>query len=183
MLGKLIFVLHVVVSAIALGTVAVSDLLHLKGLKNHKLEKKISLIYPYLSKIIFFALGAIILTGGILLYNDISILNSRFFQLKMLMVIIVLVNGLFLNYRLSPKLEKNVKKNHPKKSTKKLIFESSLFGSISLVTWFGIFVLAFTKDFGYSIFNFIFAYLIILIIAFFTSYFYQLNSHPYKKYK
>ncbi len=175
MLEKVILVFHVVASAIALGTVAVSDFLHLKGLKNHKIEKGFLSINPYLSQLIFITLGIIVVSGGILLYNKPSLLNSSLFQLKMAMVLIVIINGLFLNYRISPKL--NTKKNHPIDKTKKLIFESSLFGSISLVTWLGIFILAFTKNFGYSILEFIFTYLIILIGVFLIGYFYQMNSH------
>ena len=177
MIEKAVLILHIVASAIALGSVAVSDFLHLKGLRNHKIEKKILPIYPYISKLIFIALGIIIVTGGILLYNKSSLLNSSFFQLKMAMVLIVIVNGIFLNYRISPRLEKNVKKNHPKKTTTKLILESSLFGSISIVSWLGVFILALTKDFGYSVVDFIITYLVVLTVVFLASYLYQMNSH------
>jgi len=180
MLEKTIFVLHFVASAIALGSVAASDFLHFKGLKNHKIEKKILSIYPYFSQFIFICLGFIILTGGIMLYNKPSLLNNSFFQLKMILVFIIIINGIFLNYRISPQLEKNIKKNHPPKTTKKLILESSLFGSISIISWLGVFILAFTKDFGYSVFNFISVYWVSIMVAFLISYFYQMNSHLVK---
>jgi len=174
-LETIVLTLHVLTAAVAVGAVAVTDFLHLKGLKNHRLEVRLLGVYPYLTQIITLALVGLIVTGGGMLYFRPYLFASAFFQLKMILFLTVTMNGLVLAKRISPLLEHVVKHNH---ATKRYLLESSLFGSLSVVTWMGIFVLSLTKTSGYSVSQFLFVYSLVFLGVFTVSYVVQRKSFP-----
>ena len=174
-LEEVTITLHILSAAVAVGAVITTDFLHLKGLKNHSLEKKLLGVYPYLTQIIYLTLAALLITGLGVLHFRPWLLQGSFFQLKMALFTLVIINGVVLNHRVGKLLETVVKTGN---ASKRYLIESSLFGSLSVVTWISIFVLALTKDTGgYSIQQFLTAYTCLLALVFIISYFAQATSH------
>lgn len=162
-------VVHIIGVVIAIGAATATDFLHLRGLLNRKFEKKIVDIFPVLSQIIFIGLGIIILAGGVLLYYNPSLLRLPIFQLKFVLVGIVIVNGIILGKYIGPMVKKDILNDHPKENFKKVSIISSIFGSISVVTWYSILILALTYGYGYSVPSFLLVYFGALILVFLTS--------------
>ena len=166
----LTIMVHVIAVAIAVGTVTVVDYLHIRSFKNKSLEKTTLKVNPYLSQIIIGSLVLIILTGSIMVYLTPSFLQSSIFQLKLSLVAIIILNSIVLHKIVAPGMEKCILNPSKENCTKSFVLNSSFFGSLSIVTWYAIFILALTKHLGYTVPQFISAYIIVFAIAFFTAY-------------
>lgn len=168
--------LHILSASVALGAVAVTDFLHLRSMKNHRLEVKLLPVYPYLTQLIYLAVAGLLVTGITVLYFRPHLLSGAFFHLKMALFAIVMINGVILGKKIGPMLESTIKKNL---ATKKFLIQSSLLGSISVTTWIAIFVLALTKNTGYTVPQFITAHIAFFLVVFFASYVMQSKSYPH----
>lgn len=165
-LGRIIvLIIHILSVVIAAGAVTVTDYLHIVGLRNKKIERKLLIVYPLLSQMILGSTIIIFFTGMLLIVNNPAFLASRIFQLKLFLVMVVVVNGLFLHQKVYPSMKACVegKKNL---CTKHELFVSSLCGSISLVTWYSILILSLTKQYGYTPLEFLSVYLCFLVLVF-----------------
>ena len=160
-------VIHVIAVMVAVGTVTVTDYLHIIGLNSRRLEKKTLFVFPHLSRLIVIALTIIYATGIGMVIAKPEILQSSLFWVKIFLVLLVTINGFILHNKIFPKIEKRIKEN--KSNNLSLIKQAAFFGSLSIVSWYGIVVLAMTKNSGYTPLQFIIAYFIILIIAYFIA--------------
>lgn len=158
-----LLVTHILAVMVAVGTVTVTDYLHILGLRDPKLERRTLFVFPLLSKLIIIALTIIYVTGALLVLAKPSVLENPLFYLKTFLVILVTINGVILHRYIFPKIEKGIKK---KKYPDKLLKQAAFAGSLSIVSWYGIVVLAITKDLGYSVLQFSVGYLISLFIAY-----------------
>jgi hypothetical protein len=166
---SILFVVHLLATMIAVGSATVVDYLHLVGLRKKKLERGLVSIYPFLSRMINYTLIIIYITGAFLLYNNPYLLQSPMFIIKLALVLIVTINGIYLQRSVSPHLDKCVLKG-TKYCTNSVLNSSAIAGSVSIVTWYGIVILSLTKNFGYSTMQFIFAYLSVLMFAIIVAY-------------
>lgn len=171
----IVLVLHILASCVAVGAVAVTDYLHLVGLKRHKIEKKVLFVYPFLSQVINIALGMIILTGILLVINRPELLYKSLFQLKMAMVVVVTINGIILQRVIAPHMERLVAHDLP--FSDKMLLQCSLCGAISVVSWFSILILALTKTTGYTWNQFLPFYLIAIVVVFTVAQFFERKVH------
>lgn len=169
MIYEIIVLIHVLSVIIAVGAVSVTDYLHLVSLKRKKLEQQLKIVYPRLSNLINMSLIAIIFTGLILVLMNPSLVSKPLFLLKMALVAIVSLNGLYLQKSVSPNLDRCIIEG-TKYCSQGLLYSVAICGSVSVVTWFSIVILAFTKNFGYSLKQFVTAYLVVLAIAIVLSY-------------
>ena len=176
----IVLMFHIISSMIAVGAVTITDYFHLSGLKNRKLERKLFSVYPLLTKIIIYTIIIFTLSGILLVINNPQIIERGLFKLKMVLVVIVIINGIFLNKKVSPDFEKCALdgKKYCKKET---LLYSSIAGAISIVTWYSILIIAFTKKYGYSVPQFLKYYALALIIVFFIALYIQNKSKPWKK--
>ena len=161
---SIVVVLHILAVIVAAGAVTVTDYLHLVGLRKKKLEKQLNRIYPKLSDLISFSLIIIILTGGYLVYLNPSLLSNPLFLIKVSLVFLVSINGIFLQRKVSPSLDLCVIKGR-KYCSQSVLYSSAISGSFSIVTWYSIIIISLTKTYGYNAVQFISAYLIILFVA------------------
>ncbi len=158
-------VLHILFAVIGVGSVTIVDYFHLIGLRSKRLEKRLVFIYPFLSRMIIGALGGMFITGVLLVANKPELLSSSLFQLKMALFLVIVVNGFFLHKHVSPNLTKCIE-NGKKYCTQKILWVSAISGTISIVTWYSVFILALTKSYGYTLSNFLYAYITALAFVF-----------------
>lgn len=157
-------VVHVLAVIVAVGAVTVTDYLHLVGLRRKRLERQLKNIYPKLSNLINSALILIFISGGYLVYLNPVLWESPLFLTKLALVFIVSINGLILQRVISPNLDLCVMEGR-KYCSPSVLYTSAISGSISIVTWYSIVILALTKSMGYTVSQFLISYLIVLVIA------------------
>ena len=161
-----LLILHILAVMVAVGTVTVTDYLHLLSIRDPKLEKRILFVFPHLSNLILGALFIIYVTGLIMLYISPHFLSYPLFQLKAALVLLVTINGFILHKHIFPKIEKGTKL---KDFTCKLIKKAAFSGSVSVVSWYSIVILSITKNAGYSIGQFLIAYSVTILIAYYVA--------------
>jgi hypothetical protein len=173
-------VLHIFGVIVAVGSATIVDYLHLIGLKKRNLEKSFVKIYPYITNMINFSLFLIYITGIILLTQKPSLLSSPLFLTKLGLVLIVTINGIYLQKVVSPNLDSCVIKG-TKHCTKFVLNSSAISGSISIVTWYSIVILSLTKNLGYTTTQFLTTYVIILISAILISYIIETKARNWRE--
>lgn len=166
----IIVLLHIITVLVGVGTVTVIDYLHLVGLKSRRLERKLTSIYPILSRLIFAALAGIFATGSVLVANNPGLLKSPLFQLKLILIGVILLNAFALHKRVWPALDKCIKKGL-KLCPPKVLREAAFCGSLSIVSWYAVLILSLSKTYGYTVMQFIVGYLIALAAVFLFSLF------------
>lgn len=176
----IVVLIHVLAVIVAVGTVTVTDYLHLVSLKKRKLEKQLRDIYPRLSRMVNFSLGIIFLTGISLVAMNPSLLHKSLFLLKISLVVLVTINGFYLQKRVSPHLDLCVLKG-TKYCSRKLFYSTAISGSFSVVTWYAIVILSLTKNVGYSLSQFILGYLVVLLTAILISVAIELRAQKWRQ--
>lgn len=157
-------IFHIIAAMIAVGGATVVDYLHIVSLRKKKLEKTLVSIYPLISKLINISLGVIYFTGILLVLQNKALLSSPLFITKVCLVLIVTLNGIYLQKSISPHLDKCVIKG-TKYCTRSVLNGSAIAGSISIVTWYSIVILSLTKEMGYHFINFVMVYASVILIA------------------
>lgn len=175
-----ILVVHILSVIGAVGAVFVIDYFHLISFRKKKLESKIAPLYPALSKLINISLTLLILSGIFLVLTNPALLQSSLFKTKMALVLVVAINGIYLQKKVSPNLEACMKKG-TKACPIKVLYMSAISGSISAVTWIAIVVLSITKEQGYSASTFLTYYSIILILATIIAFLFERKSRKWRE--
>jgi hypothetical protein len=159
----LTLVTHIIAVMIAVGTVTVTDYLHILGLRDPILERRTLVVFPHLSNLIRISLAIIYVTGAIMVILNPTILTSLLFWTKLLLVLIVTVNGFVLHHKVFPQIEHGIKNNHYPPTLLKI---AAFGGSLSVVSWYGIVILAMTKEIGYEPLMFFLLYIIGVAVAY-----------------
>ncbi len=165
---RFIIIIHVLAVVIGMGSAFVTDRLFFKFLKDYKISEEEKNIMDEVSKVIWYSLFVVIISGiFIYMTNMEGYNNSPKFWVKMIAVLVVTINGIFLNVVISPKLisinflnEVPFSRDISKK--RKLAFA---LGAISLSSWLTAFCLAMLKNLPYNLFEIFGAYFVILVLA------------------
>ena len=163
MIYTITLITHIIAVMIAVGTVTVTDYIHLLGLRNPKIERKSLFVFPHLSNIILLSLITIYTTGIIMTLHNPTLLTNPLFQTKITLVILVTINGYILHKHIFPKIEHHIKTKQYNPTLTRL---AALGGSISIVTWYSIVILSITKTTQYTPTQFIIPYTTALINTF-----------------
>jgi len=137
-------ILHAIAAAIALGGTLLSDVFFFNFARNYTISNAEDRVLRILSSTLWFALVGIIISGiGLYLsapdvYND-----SAKFIAKMILVVVVILNGIVLNVLVAPRLkmiafDKELDQKNDVAWLRQLAFAS---GFVSLSTWLIIFIL------------------------------------------
>ncbi|MDA8611391.1 vitamin K epoxide reductase family protein [Candidatus Pacebacteria bacterium] len=135
----LILIAHLLGFAFGLGGATITDLLFMRFLKDFKISQAEDKILKLMSQIIWVGLFLAIISGiGLYLPNMEALNNNPKFLVKVIVVVIITINGALLNLLVSPKLTKIPFKSggmHIKGiiRLRKLAFA---FGSISFISWY-----------------------------------------------
>jgi len=174
----IVVVLHVLSALVGVGAVTVTDYLHILGLRGKELEKKLLVVYEPLGRLIIAALAGMIITGTLLVINRPENLLQPLFQTKVALVAIICINGLLLHRKVYPEMIECAEGKRSYCSPQVLIL-SSLFGSISIVTWYAIVILSITREHAYSAYSFLFYYALALLITFIIALKMETSAHKW----
>ncbi len=146
--GKPVFViLHALSAAIGLGAVIITDSLFFKFLKDFRVSKKEAETLNLISKVIWVAIASLFLTGSALYFSaPAEYLAKSKFIAKLIIFLVIILNGFLLNIFISPYLQKisfnndaeNLKRNIKIRFLRRIAFAS---GAISLISWLCVFLL------------------------------------------
>ncbi len=169
---KLILLLHAVSSAIGLGAATTADFLFIRFLKDFKISEKEKQTLDFISQLIWFSLGLIILSGiGIYLTRMEELHQSSKFLVKSIIVLIIVINGTFLNLLISPHLIKisfDLQNNNDKKEVNRITRMRKIafaLGAISIISWYSAFILGELSKVNLSFLAILGIYLIFLIVG------------------
>lgn len=165
----LIILTHVLSAAIGVGSATVTDVLFFKFLKDYRISKWEASIMNILSGVIWVVLIIAILSGGLLYFLDAERLNaSPKFLVKVIIVAVILLNGIFLNFYIAPKLNKiSFGKKHQHRAgelhyERKLAFAG---GAVSIISWYSAFVLGMMKTSPAGFLEILSGYLVLLVVG------------------
>jgi len=141
----LLVILHLLGFALGVGGATISDLFFFKFLKNFKISTWESRVLHEVSHLIWIGLALLIVSGMALWLPDMAALNQADkFIAKVIVVAMVLLNGIFLNLYVSPKMihisfgEEHVRYPGQLHTLRRLAFAS---GAISITSWYTAFIL------------------------------------------
>lgn len=142
---KIVVIFHALAAALGVGATTVTDILFFKFLKDFRISKEEKSIADTMSHIIWVALGILIVTGiGLYLPRAMDLAESSKFLVKVVIVAVIALNGLVLNFIVSPRLTnivfgsgKGGLGSEPR-LYRKLSFAS---GAVSIVSWYCVFIL------------------------------------------
>lgn len=136
--------LHLVGIILGFGAALMADIFFFKFLKDKVITNDEVKILKTFSKIIWAGLTLIVLSGLLLFLSDPNgYLNSSKFLVKMTVVLVIIVNGLILNFAVTPKLTSInfvAKPNEDEKMRRirRLAFAT---GAVSATSWWTAFIL------------------------------------------
>lgn len=156
---------HLFGFAIGLGTATVADVLFFKFLKDFKISKFEAGVMRTLSKIVWFALIIIFISGlGFYLRQPSDFVSSGKFLTKLIVLVVIVVNVLFFNIFLFPKLkdisfDQGVYRQKKFIRLRKFAYAS---GAVSLASWYYASALSVAKNPTLGFLGLILVYLFML---------------------
>ncbi len=155
---------HVLSVVLGMGAALVSDALFSFYSKDKKLNETEIYTLSILSKIVFYGLILITITGTCIFLSDIEkYINSTKFLIKMSILLVLLVNGYFLNKIVWPHLiNDNFFVADDKRNIRRLAFAC---GAISVISWLAICSLGVIDSIKYNYPTVMFAYIIFTILG------------------
>ncbi|MFA5934221.1 MAG: hypothetical protein WC795_03330 [Candidatus Paceibacterota bacterium] len=170
-------IFHGIGVAVGIGAATVTDILFFKFLKDKKISHKESETINALSPIIWVALVVIIFSGLALYLPGMEYFNeSSKFLLKMVIVGVIVCNGAFLNFFISPKLghisfgDWHKHKEGEMHTVRKVSFA---LGGISIISWYSAFILGSLRSIPFSFSDGILFYILVLAIGIIGSQFFE----------
>lgn len=161
--------LHLIGFAIGVGGATVADVFFLKFLKDFRISKTEADFMKTLSRILWTGVVILTVTGlGLFLLDPARLLASAKFISKMIVVLVLFLNGVFLHYFVTPSLHKIAfHKDHPKaKSLKRIRQQAFISGGISIVSWYYAFFLAVSRFKNVTLAGYLAVYIALLVTAF-----------------
>lgn len=172
--------LHLFGFAIGLGAVTVADVLFFKFLRDFKISEFEYDVLRTLSRVVWFALFVLLISGiGLYLPQAGELNQSGKFLAKMAVVAVIILNGIFLNIVVSPKLMQisfGGKHKHQEGELGRLRKLSYASGAISLTSWYYASALGMAKNPTLGFWGLIMVYLFLIFSAVLIS---QLFEHSF----
>jgi hypothetical protein len=148
--GSIVTGLHLLGVALGIGGATVADILFFRFLKNYRISKGEKSILEICSKILWLALLILFVTGiGLFSLDAENLLTNGKFQMKMIALGIIFVNGVALNMIVTPWLLKIPFDAPSKTMTSKVRLMrhlSFMLGAVSFVSWYFIFCISALRD-------------------------------------
>lgn len=167
---KSIFVIiHVLAAGVGVGSATITDFLFFRFLKDYKITEQEADIINSISQIIWVAIGLLFVSGvGLYLPGAERLNDSAKFMTKIFALSVLVINGVFLNIVVAPKLSKIYFSSDEKNIdiyVRKLRRIAFSLGGISIVSWYFIFILGALRTFTLNFQEFMLIYLGLLFIA------------------
>jgi len=161
--------LHLFGFAIGVGGATVTDVFFIKFLKDFRISKHEAEFMRTLSRILWAGVLILSISGlGLFLLDPARLLASSKFIAKMVVVLVLLINGIFLHYYVTPTLQKIAfHENHPQALKLRQIRQRAFIsGGISITSWYYAFLLAMSRFKNISILEYVTIYGCLLVAAF-----------------
>ncbi len=157
-------VAHVLSVVLGMGAALVSDALFSFYAKDKKLNETEIYTLSILSKIVFYGLILITITGAFIFLSDVEkYTHSTKFLVKMSILFVLLINGYFLNKIIWPHLsDDNFFIVDDKRNIRRLAFAC---GAISVISWLAVCSLGVIDSIKYNYPTIMFSYLILTIFG------------------
>lgn len=148
--GSLITILHLFGVALGIGGATITDILFFRFLKNYRISKGEKAILEICSKFLWLALLILFITGiGLFSLDSENLILNGKFQMKMIALGVIFVNGVVLNMIVTPWLLK-IPFDAPSRaiSSKVRLMRhlSFMLGAVSFVSWYFIFAISALRD-------------------------------------
>lgn len=162
-------VLHLIGVALGVGAATISDIFFFKFLKDFRISKFESEILSTLSQIIWLGVGLLVLSGLGLFIPEIAKFGaSSKFLTKMFIVVVIVLNGVFLNFYISPRLiDISFGKEHNHQAGELRMFRRVAFGSgaVSLSSWYLTLILGSLRSIPFTVAQALGIYFAVLFVA------------------
>lgn len=166
---RYILALHLLGFAIGVGGATVTDVFFLKFLKDFRISKTEADFMRTLSRILWMGVIILSITGlGLFLLDPVRLLSSAKFISKMVVVMVLLLNGVFLHFAVAPSLRRIAfHENHPHAEKLRQIRQRAFIsGGISIVSWYYAFFLAVSRFKTITLSGYLSLYILLLVAAF-----------------
>lgn len=148
---EFIAVFHVLGMAVGIGGATFTDILFFRFLRDFTISDWESDVLKVFSQVIWFALAIVILTGlGLFFGSAEEYLHSSKFLAKMVVLVVLVINGAALNLYITPRFLAMFSKNKELFESKSAVWlrrYAFALGSISLVSWYSAFILGSMRSF------------------------------------
>ena len=165
----IVLLMHAAFAALGVGGATITDIFFFKFLKDFRISEWEADVLHTISQVIWFALGVLVLTGAGLYLPETQELNqSPKFLVKMLAMLVIIVNGVFLNILIAPKLVKisfGEKHQHETGELSRIRRIAFALGAISITSWYSAFILGMLRDFTFGFWQILGAYIAVVLSA------------------
>jgi uncharacterized membrane protein len=162
-------IIHVLGAAIGVGSATVTDLLFFRFLRDYKITEEEAGIINSISQIIWVAIGILFISGvGLYLPGSERLNDSAKFMTKLFALGVLVINGVFLNIVVAPRLSKIYFSQDEKiidigiRKLRRIAFS---LGGISIISWYFIFILGALRSFTLNFTEFMSIYIGLLLLA------------------
>lgn len=162
---------HVFGVSLGVGAVTLTDIFFFRFVKDLKISEFEKSVMNLISQVVWFALAVLIVSGiGLFLPEREALLASPKFLLKMIVLIVIIVNGIVLNYFVSPRLLKisfGVERNHESSAIRRARKLAFACGAVSITSWYSAFILGMlhTSPFSFLVLLEIYIFLLFLVVS------------------
>ena len=164
---EIILIFHAISTAVGLGSATVADVLFFKFLKDFKISEWEAGVLKILSQVIWFALAVIVISGVGLYFPEMAELNQApKFLVKVIVVLVIIINGAFLNLLVTPQLVKisfGKKHDHEVGELHHIRKIAFALGAISIISWYSAFILGSLRSLTINFAPLLLIYFLLLI--------------------
>lgn len=148
--GQLFLTLHLLGVILGLGGATIADTLFFRFLKDLRISSREAAVLDWISKVVTAALLLIFISGfALYLAEPERFQQSASFTFKMLVVVVLTINGLLLHHFVSPRLVKItfLPSTHGAREQIQYLRKAAFaMGSVSAVSWYSTFFIAMLKS-------------------------------------
>lgn len=135
--------LHAIGEAWGVGGATVNAILMLKSEKNPEIAPHIMKAMPAISKLVWLGILLLLVSGAALTRLVAWPIDATMLRIKLAVVLILILNGLYLTFGLLPKMKKLAPQNEkPSEEFLKTKKKIKVFGTFGLVLWYLILILS-----------------------------------------
>ncbi len=175
--SNLLLIAHIIGIALGVGGATVSDVLFLQSIKNKKISVDEFANLQAVSKIVWAGFFILLFSGaGLIMLSLIKngsapmILLPRF-QAKMIIALLIFINGLVFHFFSIPFLRKNINVSWESKNIASKIPLFSIGGGISIVSWYSALILGSLRGIDFPLLFILNIYGILVVGAILVGYF------------
>ena len=163
---ELFLTLHLIGVILGAGSALVSDALFFGVIRDRNINTTELNMLSLVSRLVWIGIAALIISGIVMLtLGSFALLGEPSFQMKMLLVILIIINGILFHKQHLPFLKKMVKVKNIEKNISDNISDRHHFkymfvsGALSMISWLAVIILGSMRSIDLSFFSLLLIYL------------------------